>query len=166
MSRPISAGVDLASDVEATYRVLTGARWPAALDHELHDGSTLVSAVPTPAGGMVMTTSRRLPDGIPGFLKRFTPADGLVTQTDTWEPAAAGGRAGTWSVTFPGSPGVIEGRTAVAPATTGSRWTVTGTVQIPVPLVGGRIEGFLAPLLEKLVLRQGEVLKAELAGGR
>jgi hypothetical protein len=41
----------------------------------------------------------------------------------------------------------------------GSRWRVTGTITVKVPVVGGRIEGFAAPLIEKLIRRQGEVLR-------
>ena len=121
----------------------------------------LVSREPNPGGGLVVTTSRRLPAAVPGFLQRFAPADGRVTQTDTWEPAGAG-RSGTWAVTFPGSPGVLGGRTTIEPTTGGCRWTVSGSVRIGVPLVGGKVEGFLAPLLEKLVLRHGEVLRSQL----
>jgi hypothetical protein len=160
----MSAAVDLPADVETVFAVLTSAAWPQALDQQLHDGSRLVSAVGTPGGGTTVRTSRSLPEGVPGYLKRFTPADGRVTQTDTWGAAVAGVRTGTWAVTFPGSPGVIGGSTTIAPGPTGCRWTVTGTVSIRLPVVGGRVEGFLAPLLEKLVRRQGEVLRAQLPG--
>jgi len=159
VSQSMTAGVDVSADVESVWAVLTGAAWPAALDAGLRDGSRLVSAEPTPGGGAVVVTSRELPDGVPGFLQRFLPADGRVTQTDRWEPAQDGVRRGRWDVTFPGSPGVIGGETTISPAGTGSRWVVSGTVQIKIPLVGGKTEGFLAPLLEKLVIRQGEVLR-------
>lgn len=159
MSKPLSTSVELDADVETVFAALTGPSWPAALDARLKDGSTLVSAEPTPGGGLRVVQSRRLPDGIPGFLLRFAPKDGTVTQTDVWGPATGGVRVGTWEVTFPGSPGTIKGDTRVEPAGAGSRWVVTGTVTVGIPLVGGKAEGFLAPLVEKLVTKQGEVLR-------
>ena len=162
MTKAVSAQVDLPADVERVWRVLTSEAWPRALDRQLHDGSVLLSAEPTPDGGLRVTTSRALPAEIPGFLQRFAPADGRVTQTDTWDPAADGVRCGSWAVTFPGSPATMAGRTGLAPHGDGCRWTVSGEVRVAVPLLGGRIEGFLAPLLERLVARQGEVLRGEL----
>ena len=160
----MTASVDLPADAATVYGVLTSAAWPGVLDAQLHDGSTLLQADPTPDGGLQLRTSRRLPEGVPGFLQRFTPPDGTVVQTDTWQAPLGDARAGSWSVTFPGSPAVLEGRTTVEPAAGGCRWTVSGTVTVRVPLLGGRIEGFVAPLLEKLVLRQGEVLRTQLPG--
>ncbi len=163
MGRAVSTSVDVPADVETVWRVLTGPGWPAALAASLHDGSELLAAGPTADGGAVLTVSRRLPDGIPGYVQPFAPKDGRVTQTDTWGPAVGGGRRGTWEVSFPGSPGEVGGEMALEPAGPGSRWTVSGTVRIKVPLVGGRIEGFLAPLVEQLLDRQGEVLRAQVS---
>ncbi|MCW2605681.1 MAG: uncharacterized protein JWO60_374 [Frankiales bacterium] len=160
MTKPLSVGVDLGADVETVFAALTGPGWPAALDARLHDGSTLVSAEPTPDGGVRLVQTRRLPDGIPSFLRAFAPQDGTVTQTDVWGPAVGGVRVGTWEVAFAGSPGEIKGDTRVEPTADGSRWVVTGTVKVRVPLVGGKAEGYLAPLVEKLVAKQGEVLRA------
>lgn len=162
MSRPLSTAADVHVDVEATWRALTSPTWPAALDAALGDGSHLVSHADTPGGGAVVVISRRLPEGIPGFLQSFTPQDGRVTQTDTWGPAQDGSRHGTWAVTFPGSPGTISGETSVEPTATGSRWSVRGTVAVKIPLIGGKVEGFLAPLVERLVARQAEVLREQL----
>ncbi len=160
MSTTLSATVDLPAPVEAVLAVLTSPQWPAANDARLHDGSTLVSSLPTPDGGHEVVQRRRLPDGVPSFLLRFAPKDGQVTQTDVWAPPSGEGREGTWAVTFPGSPGSIGGVTRLEPTPTGCRWVVTGTVRVGIPLVGGRAEGFLAPLVERLVRTQGEVLRS------
>lgn len=159
MPRPLSSSVDVHVGVDRTYAVLTGPEWPAALEAQLHDGSEVVRAEPTEGGGALVVLSRRLPEGVPGPLQRFAPADGRVVQTDHWDPAVDGVRRGTWEVTFAGSPGTISGQHLLEPAPGGARWTVTGQVQVRIPLLGGQVEGFLAPLLEKLVARQGEVLR-------
>lgn len=164
MTRSFTATVELPGSVEAAYEVLTGPQWPAALDARLHDDSRLVRAEPTAGGGTVVEVSRRLPDQVPSAVKGFLPKDGRITQTDTWAPADGGARRGTWTGAFPGAPGSIGGTTALEPTADGCRWTVHGDLTIKVPLVGGRVEGFVAPLLEKLVHNQGEALRDALAG--
>ena len=159
MSKPLSTVVEVDADVADVFAVLTGPRWPQALDARLGDGSTLVTSEPTSDGGHRTVQSRRLPDGVPSFLLRFAPKDGRVTQTDLWAPPSGDARTGTWEVTFPGSPGEIRGETRVEPSVTGSRWVVTGHVSVGVPLVGGKAESLLAPLVEKLLVKQGEVLR-------
>ena len=159
MSKPLSASVEVPADVETTFAVLTGPSWPELMAERLRDGSRLLEATTSPDGAARLVVSRRLPDGIPGFLSAFVPQDGRITQTDVWGPAVDGARRGTWSVAFPGSPGEVSGETAVEPTGEGARWSVTGTVRIKIPLVGGKAEGLLAPLVEELVRRQGEVLR-------
>jgi len=161
VSRAFSAAADVPADVPTAWRTLTGPSWPQALAAALHDGSELRSAEATADGGVVLVVSRRLPDGVPGFIQRFLPKDGRVTQTDAWGPVVDGVARGTWEVSFPGSPGEIRGEMTLAPAAGRSTWSVTGTVSIQVPLVGGRIEGYLAPLAAKLVARQAEVLREQ-----
>lgn len=165
MSAPLSAAVDLPTDVETTWAVLSSPSWPALLADRLSDGGTVVRAGPTPDGGAVLVTTRELPSGAPPSLQRFVPVDGRVTQTDTWGPAVDGVRRGTWRVVLPGSPGHIDGEATVEPTGTGSRWSVTGRVTVRVPLIGGKVESTLAPLVERLVHRQGEVLCEALAAG-
>ena len=162
MSKPVSASVDLPVDVETAFAALSGPSWPELMAARLHDDSRLLERTATPDGGARLVVSRRLPDGVPGYLSPFLPKDGRTTQTDVWGPAVGGVRRGTFAVSFPGSPGEISGETLLEPAGAGTRWTVTGTVRVKVPLVGGKAEGFLAPLVERLVVKQGEVLRAEL----
>lgn len=159
MPTPLSTSVDVPADVEAVYAAMTGPQWPRALDAQLHDGSTLLSCEPLPGGGLRVVQSRRLPEGIPTFLLRFAPQDGTVVQTDEWGPAVDGARSGTWEVSFAGSPGEIKGRTRIEPAGTGARWLVEGHVKVAIPLVGGKAERLMAPLIARLVARQGEVLR-------
>lgn len=159
MGTSLHTSTDVDADVATVFAVFTSAAWPQALDARLHDGSTLVSADPTDDGGTRVVFRRKLPAGIPSFLQRFAPKDGTVTQTDVWGPERDGARDGTWSVAFPGSPGQITGTTRIAPQGSGSRWTVDGTVTVKVPLLGGKAEGFLAPLVESLLGKQAEVLR-------
>ncbi len=159
MSKPLHAEVEVDADVPTVFAAMTGPDWSPANDARLKDGSTQVSREELPDGGVRVVQRRNLPAGIPSFLSRFAPKDGTVTQTDVWGPEVDGVRSGTWEVAFPGSPGEIRGSTRVEPSGTGARWVVEGHVKVGVPLLGGKAEGFLAPLVEKLIGRQGEVLR-------
>jgi hypothetical protein len=164
MSTSLSGTYELPADVETTWRLMTGDRWAPALAARLKDDSRTVLSQATPDGGAVLAVSRRLPDGIPGFLAAFVPKDGRVTQTDTWGPARDGVREGTWEAAFGGAPGEIRGTTRLEPTPGGCRWVVEGHVKVKIPLVGGKAESFLAPLVEKLIARQAAVLRDEVAG--
>lgn len=159
MPTPVRCAHEVPAAVAPTWGVLTGEQWPVALDARLTDGSELVERAVTPDGGLRLVTRRRLPDGGPSFLRRLAPADGTVVQTDTWGPERDGVRSGTWEVVFAGAPASIGGQARVEPAGVGARWVVEGAVTVRVPLVGGRAEAYLAPLVEKLVATQAEVLR-------
>ncbi len=159
MPTSFSSAADTPADVETVFAVLTSEQWPAALDARLHDGSRLVRREVRPDGGLVLVTSRRLPEGSPSVLLSAT--GGTVTQTDTWGPAADGSRHGTWTVDVPGGIGSIGGTTRVQAAPGGSRWAVDGQVEVRLPLVGGKTERYVAPLVEKLLGTQAEVLRRQ-----
>lgn len=162
MAAPVTCSHEVPAAVPAAFEALTSERWPVALDARLRDGSELVERTELPDGGLRLVTQRRLPEGIPSFLRRFAPADGKVTQTDVWGPERDGIRTGTWSVALTSAPGSVGGSMTLAPSGAGARWTVDGAVVLKVPLVGGKAESFLAPLVEKLVGTQAEVLRGML----
>ncbi len=160
MSKRFSVSQDIASPVGPTGTAITSERWPEAVARELHDESRVVSREQTPDGGVVLVHSRALPDGVPGFLQRFLPKDGRVIQTDTWAaPGADGSRQGRWQVTLAGAPAELGGRQAVLAEGDTCVWTVEGTVKVNVPIIGGKTESFLVEMLEKLTVRQAEVLR-------
>jgi hypothetical protein len=149
-------------DVETVFRVLTDESWAQRKDEALHDGSRVVRREETPGGGVTLVVSRELPNGVPGFLERFLPKDGRVTQTDAWGPAEGGTRSGTWSVDIPGAPARLGGTMRLDPTPTGSRYVIDGTVEVKVPLIGGKAEGFIAGMVEKLATKEGDVLRSGL----
>jgi hypothetical protein len=111
---------------------------------------------------VVLVVSRSLPDGVPGFLERFLPKDGRVTQTDDWGPAKGGTRSGTWRVEIPGAPAQLGGTMRLEPTPTGSRYVVDGEVKVKVPVIGGKAEGFIAGMVEKLAAKEADVLRSAL----
>lgn len=156
MSRSVGADIALGAPVEAVHAVLTSAAWPQALAAALRDGSRLHARTPQADGGVVLVVERDLPEGGPSFLRRLLPAGSSVVQTDSW---AGDGRTGTWGVVLGGTPARLGGAMRLDPHAGGCRWVVEGELHVPVPLLGGRAESYLAPLLGRLVERQAEVLR-------
>jgi hypothetical protein len=162
VSRPVHSEQTSSGDVETVFRVLSDESWAQRKDDALHDGSRVVRRDERADGGVTLVVSRELPAGVPGFLERFLPKDGRVTQTDDWGPAHDGVRGGTWKVEIPGAPARLGGTMRVEPTASGSRYVVDGTVEVKVPVVGGKAEGFIAGLVEKLAAKEADVLRSAL----
>lgn len=163
MSTPVRTVFDSEAGVEQVVAALTAPDWPARRAAALNDGSRVLERSELPGGGVRQVVSRELPKGGPGFLDRFLPRDGRVVQTDEWGPAEDGVRRGTWTVEIPGAPARLGGTLLLEPTPAGSRYTVAGQARISLPLVGGKAERFVAEMVEKLAVKEGEVLRAALA---
>jgi hypothetical protein len=164
MTRQVHSEQSSSGDVETVFAILSSERWAQLRDDALSDGSRVVRREQSAGGEVTLVLSRELPAGVPGFLERFLPADGRVTQTDVWDAPSGGTRSGTWRVDIPGAPARLGGTMRLEPTPSGSRYVVDGEVQVRVPLIGGRAEGFIAPLVEKLAAREGEVLRSAVGG--
>jgi hypothetical protein len=162
MSKKVHSEQPSGGDVETVFRVLSDQSWAQRKDDALHDGSQVVRREEKADGGVVLVVSRALPDGVPGFLERFLPQDGRVTQTDDWGPAQGGTRSGTWRVEIPGAPAELGGTMRLEPTPSGSRYVIDGEVRVKVPVIGGKAEGFIAGLVEKLAAKEAEVLRSAL----
>ena len=165
MSSPVTATHEIAGSVEEVVAILTSETWPATKAAALRDGSLVVERVERPDGGVRLVQSRELPAGGPGFLARLLPADGRVVQTDEWGPAEDGRRRGTWSVVIPGAPATLGGTLLLEPTATGSRYAIAGQAKVPVPLIGGKAERFIAEMVSKLSDKEAELLRVRLAEG-
>lgn len=153
-SHPMPAGVD------EVFAAIASEGWAAAKAEHLADGSTVKRYERGADGSVLLQVSRDLPDGVPGFLERFLPADGKAGQTDSWAPDTGDGtRRGTWRAEIPGAPVEVSGTMRLEPSGTGSTYVVEGTVKVKVPLVGGKAESFIADMTGKLTAKEAEVLR-------
>lgn len=97
-------------------------------------------------GGAVTVRSRRnVPMDVPGFAKRFLSPMNSVEQFDRWDPPAPDrSRTGTWKVSAKGVPVSVGGTLRITP---GPKKTtvveIDGEVASSVPLVGGKLAGFV-----------------------
>lgn len=153
------------ADVQTVFRTLTDAGWAATKAARFNDGSRTVSREETPGGGVTLVVSRTLPEGVPGFLQRFLPRDGRITEHFTWGPEEGGTRRGTWYADIAGAPARLGGTMLLEPTASGSRHVIEGDVEVKVPLVGGKAESFIAEMVVKLAAAEAELLAATVRGG-
>ena len=100
----------------------------------------------------------------PAEVRAFVgPTLRILLDVDWGAAEPDGGRAGTFSMTVPGTPVTVAGRTRLAPTASGSELVYDGDLEVKVPLIGGRIEKEAAPAILEALDAQARVGRAWLA---
>lgn len=131
----------------------TKARYEARGEQEVE----VLESGRTDDGARIVT--RRVSEiDLPGFAKKALGSTNTVTQTDVWTgPDDEGGYDGKWSLEVKGAPVKTGGTMRLDPVGDDEcRYTVTGEVDVKVPLVGGKIAGFLEDRAQKLLDKEME----------
>ncbi len=163
MTRSVRSVFESSGDVERVFAILTSTQWATTKAGRFRDDSRVVQREERPDGGVLLAVSRELPDGVPGFLERFLPKDGRVLETFEWaSPDGDGTRRGTWKADIPGDPARLGGTMRLDPTPGGSRYTIEGEVKVGLPLVGGKAEGFIGDMVEKLAAKEHDLLLTQL----
>lgn len=104
----------------------------------------------------VVTTQVLRNDRLPGIVTQFHRGDLSITREETWNPVLGGEASGSVQGSISGAPVSLTGSAALAPVEGGggSRLTFTATVEVRVPLVGGKIEDFIGSQLVGLVIAE------------
>ena len=125
--------------------------WQARLAAYGGDSMTL-SAFDVGADGAVSvrTTQDLAKSALPGAIARVLPRNLELVRTESWRPLGDEAH-GEVTITAIGVPGSGVGTTVLGPAPAGSRLRFTGSLDVRIPLVGGRIEQFIADLIAKEV---------------
>ena len=126
---PIGAVIDMFADqaaVTARYASM-GHRDIEVLECERGDGT------------LVVRTSRVVDVDLPGFAKKVLKPTNTMVQTDEWTEGDDGTWNGTFRVDVAGSPVELSGRMRMIPDGERTDSTVTITMNVKVPLVGGKI---------------------------
>jgi hypothetical protein len=111
-------------------------------------GSTMLdSLIVDPDGTVTVTTTRDLRhEGLPGVVAKLYRGDLNILSNETWRPLAGRRVSGEISVAAVGAPGSGRGAALLAPSRNGSRLKFTAAVEFKVPLIGGKIERYIAGL--------------------
>lgn len=119
-----------------------------------------VAITPDGAGMSVQIDQYRGTDGIPGFARKFAGDQIHIQQKEEWSSSTSA----DLHVGIPGKPGAMDGTVRLVGDDAGTTEVVRAEVRVSIPLVGGKIEGFIADMLLKALRAESKVGRDWLAG--
>jgi hypothetical protein len=109
-------------------------------------------------GSIDVTTTQVLHSSrLPSMVTQFHRGDLRIRRAEKWVPLADGAATATVTGTILDAPATLSGTAALEPAAEsgGARLTLRATVEVRVPLVGGKLENFIgSQLIELLTAEQ------------
>lgn len=115
--------------------------------------------VETTASGMdVVIDQFQSVKGLPSFATKLVGDEINIVQRESWT-----GARGDIEVTIPGKPGEMKGTAVVVESGGVTTETVDLTIEVGIPLVGGKIEGLISDLLLKALKAENKVGQQYLA---
>ena len=117
-----------------------GGRDAALLEHRVGERDALV------------TLRQGVPvEFLPSVVRRFTGEDLILDRTERWRPGPDEGWVSDVDVTVRGLPGSITGTQEIRGDAGSATVVLSGQARVPVPMVGGKIEGVVAEQVTALL---------------
>jgi hypothetical protein len=156
MPRSFDMSTDYAESVEAVLQALSEEQyWLARLADSGADDTTLDSM--DVSGGIidVITTQVLRADRMPAVVTQFHRGDLRIRREERWEPVVDGCATATVSGSILDSPASLTGDAVLEPLDDGgARLKLRATVEVKIPLVGGKLENFIGNQLVELLIRE------------
>lgn len=144
--------------VEQVHRAFSDEEyWLVRLGDSGSDHATLDElAVGTDGGIRVKTTQTLRANRLPAVVTQFHRGDLSFVREELWTPMVDGRASAVVVGIIPGAPASLTGDAELAPATAGpgARMGLSATVEVRVPLVGGKIENFIGSQLVDLLIAE------------
>jgi hypothetical protein len=145
MARSFDVSVDSHASVEQVHAALSREQYWLARLATLNGRSALESLVVDADRTVRVATTQDLgPDLLPAIVAKFYRREIKIRHSETWTPVSDDQLRGEIKVAVSGAPGSGSGDALIVPSHTGSKMSLTGTVEFKVPLVGGTVESFIA----------------------
>ncbi|WP_426241499.1 DUF2505 domain-containing protein [Nocardioides sp. LHG3406-4] len=112
-----------------------------------------VTVEPAGEGKRVRIDQVQAATGLPSFATRLVGDEIEIVQQEDWSTADQA----SMTIAIPGKPGDIAGTIRLAEAGGVTTQTVDMTIKVGVPLVGGKMEGFVSDLLLKALKAENRV---------
>jgi hypothetical protein len=151
---------DLSAEYSASVEQVHGAfsdedYWIARLADSGADVATLDSITARSDGSVEVTTTQALrADRLPAVATQFLHGDLQVVRNEKWGPVGGGEAHGEVTGHIPGAPASLVGKATLRPTATGSRLEFTATVEVNIPLLGGKVESLIGGALADLFIAE------------
>jgi hypothetical protein len=111
---------------------------------------------------VVVRVAREMPtDQVPDFAKKFVGSTLTVIQIETWHPAAMdGSRTADVNGEIKGTPAGFTGTAAITGGTDKTVQSIDLDVKVSVPLIGKKIEPFIAQAIEAALSKEQKLGQA------
>ncbi|WP_166908957.1 DUF2505 domain-containing protein [Mycobacterium sp. DL440] len=153
MPRSFDMATDYEGSVEQVHRAFADERyWLARLADSGADETRLDALNVTDDGDIEAVTTQILrASQLPGLVSQFHRGDLFIRREEHWQPIRDGASHGTVQGSVAGAPVSLSGTATLSTTGGGSRLSVHLTVEVRVPLVGGKIESFIGGQLVDLL---------------
>ncbi|OBF09658.1 DUF2505 domain-containing protein [Mycobacterium sp. 852002-10029_SCH5224772] len=158
MPRSFDLSADYHGSVDEVHRAFTDANyWRARLAGSGVDVATLESLRVGGESGdddtvEVVTLQVIRSDKLPGMVTQLHSGDLRIRREETWGPVTGGAATGSVVGSIVNAPVNLAGTTVLEPIGGGSsRLTVRATVQVRVPIIGGKLENIIGARLAELI---------------
>ncbi|OBK80649.1 DUF2505 domain-containing protein [Mycobacterium sp. 1165178.9] len=155
MPRSFDLSADYDGTVDEVHRAFTDENyWRARLAGSGVDVATLESMrVGDEDTVEVVTLQVIRSDKLPGMVTQLHSGDLRIRREEAWGPVTGGAATGSVAGSIVDAPVNLAGTAVLEPieGTGGSRLTFRATVQVRVPIIGGKLENFIGTRLAELV---------------
>jgi Protein of unknown function (DUF2505) len=162
MPRSFDMSTDYGVTVEEVLRAFSDEEyWLARLADSGADDTTLDSMQlggPSGTDGTIdVITTQVLRSGrLPGIITQFHRGDLRIRREEKWEPVTNGSATATITGSILDAPASLTGTAVLEPVaeTGGARMKLRATVEVRIPLVGGKLENFIGNQLVELLIAE------------
>jgi hypothetical protein len=151
---------DMAAEYEGTVDQVHQAfrddgYWQERLARSGADEATLDSMMDDGEGGVdVITTQTLRSDRLPGVVAQFHHGDLSFVREERWTAVTDGQASALVKGSIPGAPATLTGTALLTATESGSRLEFKATVEVRIPLVGGKVESFIGSQLVDLLIAE------------
>jgi hypothetical protein len=151
---------DMAAEYEGTVDQVHQAfrdegYWQERLARSGADEATLDSLTDDGEGGVdVITTQTLRSDRLPGVVAQFHHGDLSFAREERWTAVTDGQASALVKGSIPGAPATLTGTALLTATESGSRLEFKATVEVRIPLVGGKVESFIGSQLVDLLIAE------------
>lgn len=154
--------------VEQVHRAFSDEEyWLARLGDSGADHASLDAMMRDAAGNLHIKTTQTLrANRLPAVVTQFHRGDLSLIREEIWTPISDRRASAVVRGSIPGAPANLTGEAVLKAAEPGSQMTVAATIEVRVPLLGGKIENFIGRQLADLLTAEQRFTTVWITGNR